>query len=113
MFGWVEKLLRVLPDLGGMCAEREPQRHYVRLEQNVSTGRTQSREGAYEDEHRGAEVRELDDRLLVERVVDGIRVLVRAMLAYPRRTVRRSRIRASRAHQHELHGLISTQHKCI
>lgn len=54
-----EELLRVLPNLGSMRPEGEPETYEVREEENA-----------------GAEVHEVLDRLLVERVAGRIRVRV-------------------------------------
>ena len=79
----MQKLLRVLPDLTGVGAQREPETDQVRLQNIVSDMWNHTLSTTHEDEDDRTEVHQALDSRLVERVVHRIRVLVVAVLADP------------------------------
>jgi len=90
--GLMEELLRVLPDLRGVSSEGEPKTDEVRLrrkkkgrKEEVSSRRKSRRRGkrTNEEENSSAEVHEMLDRILVERILCWVGMRVSAALAHP------------------------------
>lgn len=96
----MQQLLRVLPDLRRVRAEREPETNKVRLHSRQNTILVFSMDShqkkikqTYEDEDGCTEIHQRLDCRLIERIGHRIRVLVVAMIADPQRIIRPTRRR--------------------
>jgi hypothetical protein len=95
-FGLVEELLRVLPDLRRVSSKGEPETDEVGLKRQTAGGQCKPGEEAMregegktnEEQNSSAEIHEMLDRRLIERILGRVGMRVAAALAHPRLAAR-------------------------